>query len=324
MSRVRLVAFALTALLFGACAHTETPSGTAATSPGASGTIGTASPAVSHAPTAAASSVTALPRSVWQLRYLLLDRYHDFAYCDPDLYPVSRDDEAAAAADWWTHTDPSSPERLAILRQHGYQEPLTTTQLLVAYRDHKKLTVIVMTPVAGGYRYTLSIGASSDEPNQTVTGTIAFAGTVTETSRSQRPGGCPICLEAATRIATPAGDRHVADINVGDLVWTIGARGQRIAAPVTRTVRRATPGPHLMLQLVLTDGRTLIAAGAHPDAHGHDLSELRVGVAYDGSTVASTAWVASTSAATFDILPSGPTGAYWANGILVGSTLTGD
>ena len=29
MSRVRLVAFALTALLFGACAHTETPSGTA-------------------------------------------------------------------------------------------------------------------------------------------------------------------------------------------------------------------------------------------------------------------------------------------------------
>src|SRR5262249_18193470 len=114
MSRVRLVAFALTALLFGACAHTETPSGTATTSPVASGAIGTASPAVSHAPTAAASSVTAMPRSVWQLRYLLLDRYHDFAYCDPDLYPVARDDEAAAAADWWAHTDPSSPDRFAI------------------------------------------------------------------------------------------------------------------------------------------------------------------------------------------------------------------
>ena len=128
MSRVRLVAFALTAVLFGGCARTETPSGTATTSPVASGTSGTASSAVSDAPTAAASSVTALPRSVWQLRYLLLDRYHDFAYCDPDLYPVARDDEAAAAADWWTHTDPSSPERLAILRQHGYHEPLTTSQ----------------------------------------------------------------------------------------------------------------------------------------------------------------------------------------------------
>ena len=48
---------------------------------------------------------------------------------------------------------------------------------LVAYRDHKKLTVIVMTPIAGGYRYTLSIGSSIDEPDQTVTGRITFVGT---------------------------------------------------------------------------------------------------------------------------------------------------
>jgi hypothetical protein len=181
-----------------------------------------------------------------------------------------------------------------------------------------------MTPVAGGYRYTLSISTNGDEPNQTVTGTITFVGTVNEASRTQRPGGCPICLEAATRIATPTGDRLVANISAGDLVWTVDASGHMIAAPVQRTVRRLTPGPHLMLQLVLADGRTLIAAGVHPDVHGHDLSELRVGLAYDGSSVASTAWVVSTSIATYDILPSGLTGAYWANGILVGSTLTGD
>ena len=36
-------------------------------------------------------------------------------------------------------------------------------------------------------------------------------------------------------------------------------------------------------ELVLADGRTLIAADAHPDVHGHDLSELRVGLAYDGA-----------------------------------------
>jgi hypothetical protein len=322
MSQVRFVVFALTVLLLGACARTDTPSGTASTSPVASRGSGTASPRVSHAPSAAASSVTALPRSVWQLRYLLLDRYHNFAYCDPDLYPVARDDEAAAAEDWWRHTDSSSPERLAILPQHGYHEPLTTSQRLVAYRDHKKLTVIVMTPIAGGYRYTLSIGSSIDEPDQTVTGSITFVGTVTEASRTQRPGGCPICLEAATRIATPTGGRLVTNIKIGDLVWTVDARGHRVAAPVERTIRRATPGPHLMLQLVLTDGRTLIAAGTHPDVYGHDLRELRVALAYDGSTVASTAWVASTSTATYDILPSGSTGAYWANGILVGSTLT--
>ena len=329
-SRVHFVAFALIVLLLGACARPETPSGnetpseTASTSPVASGGSRTPSPAASRAASPAASSVTALPRSVWQLRYRLLDRYHDFAFCDPDLYPVARDDEAAAAEDWWTRTDPSSPERLAILRQHDYHEPLTTSQRLVAYRDHKRLTVIIMTPVASGYRYTLSISTNGDEPNQTVTGTITFVGTVTEASRTQRPGGCPICLEAATRIATPTGDRPIANISAGDLVWTVDAPGHMIAAPVQHTVRRPTPGPHLMLQLVLADGRTLIAAGAHPDVHGHDLSELRVGLAYDGSTVASTAWVASTSIATYDILPSGLTGAYWANGILVGSTLTGD
>jgi hypothetical protein len=32
-------------------------------------------------------------------------------------------------------------------------------------------------------------------------------------------------------------------------------------------------------------------------------------------------WVQSTASMTFDILPAGSTGTYWANGILVGSTL---
>ena len=41
---------------------------------------------------------------------------------------VAPADEAAAAEDWWRHTDSSSPERLAILRQHSYHEPLTTSQ----------------------------------------------------------------------------------------------------------------------------------------------------------------------------------------------------
>ena len=68
----------------------------------------------------------------------------------------------------------------------------------------------------------------------------------------------------------------------------------------------------------------MVTAGGYPDVHGHDLSELRVGLAYDGSTVALTAWAGSTSNATYDILPSGPAGAYWTNGVLVGSTLTAD
>lgn len=86
-------------------------------------------------------------------------------------------------------------------------------------------------------------------------------------------------------------------------------------------VRRATPGPHLMLRLALSDGRVLVAAGAHPTADGTYLRQLRMGQRYDGATVVSIGWTPSTAPATYDILPAGPTGTYWANGILIGSTL---
>jgi hypothetical protein len=259
---------------------------------------------------------------VWQLRYVLLDHYRTFAYCDPDFYPVARDDEQAAADEWWASTNRTSAELAAILHHLGYHEPLDSKQRLAAYRDHKKLTVISMTPAGKGYRYELSISAAAGgEPAQTVTGVIASDGAIEETGREPRRVGCPICLEAATRIATPHGDVPVAIIRPGDEVWTTDAAGHRVPASVGRVVRRPTPGPHLMLQLVLADGRALIAAGAHPAADGRYLRELQPGQRYDGTTIVSADWVTSTAPATFDILPAGPTGNYWANGILVGSTL---
>jgi hypothetical protein len=258
----------------------------------------------------------------WQLRYLLLDHYPTFAYCDPDLYPVAREDEQAAADQWWFSSDHASPEASTILQHFGYHEPLTSNQRLTAYRDHKRLTVITMTAVSSGYQYQLSISTTSDgEPDQTVTGTVAADGAINETSRQPRRGGCPICLEAGTRIATPHGDVPIAFIRPGDDVWTTDAAGNRVAAPVDRVVRRPTPGPHLMLRLVLSDARELLAAGAHPIANGTYLRQLQPGQRYDGATVMSANWVASSAPATYDILPAGPTGTYWANDILIGSTL---
>ena len=113
----------------------------------------------------------------------------------------------------------------------------------------------------------------------------------------------------------------VIEIRPGAVVWTTDADGRRVAARVERTTRRATPGPHLMLRLVLSDGRALTVAGAHPSSHGELLRQLRPGHRYDGALVVTARLIASTAAATFDILPAGATGTYWANGILVGSTL---
>jgi hypothetical protein len=258
----------------------------------------------------------------WYLRYVLLARYPDFAYCDPDYYPVQRDDEQPAADDWWARADHSSPEVATILAQRGYHEPLRPDQRLAAYRDHKRLSVITMKAITGGYQFELSTSISGGEPDQTVLGMITPDGATKEGSRQPRPGGCPICLDAEAHIATPNGDVPVALIRPGDVVWTTDSSGRRIAAAVVKTVRRDTPGPHLMLRLALSDGRALIAAGAHPAVDGSYLRQLRAGQPYDGATVTSVGWTLSTAPATFDIRPAGPTGNYWANGIVVGSTLT--
>jgi hypothetical protein len=269
----------------------------------------------------ATSGTTTLTASEWGLRYLLLDHYPNFAYCDPDIYPVAREDQQPAADAWWASADHGSAEVQAIIAEHAFREPLTSAQRLTAYGDHKKLTVISMTPVSGGYEYELSTSASGGEPNQTVVGVIGLDGSIHEISRRTRPGGCPICLEAGTRIATPGGDVLVALIRPGDLVWTTDATGQRVSAPVEQVASRPTPGPHLMLRLVLSDGRELVAAGAHPAADGTLLRQLHVADRYDGATVAAMQWVQSLAPTTFDLLPAGSTGTYWANGILVGSTL---
>jgi hypothetical protein len=288
---------------------------------GAAGSAGPHSTSTTLPATTAPSTIDA-PAGVWRLRFLLLNHYPTFAYCDPDLYPVARADQQSAADSWWANADHGSAEIAAILDHHGYHEPLTSDQRLTAYRDHKMLAVITMTAVNNGYQYQLSISTTSGGlPDQTVTGVIAVDGSIQETGRQARPGGCPICLEAGTRIATPGGDVPVALLQPGDDVWTADVDGRRIPAVVERVISRPTPGPHLMLQLVLSDGRELVAAGAHPGVTGTYLRELQPGQPYDDATVVAASWVTSTAPATFDILPGGPTGTYWANDILIGSTL---
>jgi hypothetical protein len=73
--------------------------------------------------------------------------------------------------------------------------------------------------------------------------------------------------------------------------------------------------------LSLADGRTVVASPGHPRADGRTIRDLQPGDRYDGSVVASTI-VVPYAGATWDLLPSGPTGTYFANGVLLGSTLS--
>lgn len=283
-------------------------------------------PSVPPSPSPSTSSPNSSPSpggtdQEWTLRYLLLDHYANFAYCDPDYYPIARvGGEQQNADDWWSRNR-ATPEAIVILAHNHYSEPLGAEQRLTTYRDHKRLTVIQMRRSTGTYEFMLSVSTNKGLPDATVSGTISDAGTIDERSRAPRAGGCPICLEGLTRIATPGGGIEVSRIKPGDTVYTVDGSGQRAIVSVLRVARRETPGPHLMVRLALADGRVLVAAGAHPATDGRPLRDLRSGERYGTSVIVSVDYVESSASATYDILPAGATGDYWANGILVGSTI---
>ena len=132
---------------------------------------------------------------------------------------------------------------------------------------------------------------------------------------------CPICLAENTLIDTPFGKVAVEDLREGAPVWTVNTFGARVLGVVTMTGKTQVGADHKMVNLVLHDGRTLLVSPGHKTIHGGDIGGLAEGDRYDGAQVISAGHAAYTSGFTYDILPSGETGFYFANGILLDSTL---
>ncbi len=128
------------------------------------------------------------------------------------------------------------------------------------------------------------------------------------------------CLSFTSKIATPRGEIAVTTLKVGDMVWTTDTAGNRIARPIVK-VRNILVTNHRVVHLVLADGRALDVSATHPTANGRTVGDLIIGDAYNGSVVKSAELKPYEGTATYDILPAGDTGFYFANGILMGSTL---
>lgn len=133
---------------------------------------------------------------------------------------------------------------------------------------------------------------------------------------------CPICLAANTLIDTPSGRVFIKDLQVGVLIWTIDKSGNRIPGIVLEISKVPVLPTHQMVHLILADGRELFVSPLHPTFDGRTVGALAVGDRYDGADVVSIQIVPYSESATYDLLPSGETGFYWANGILIGSTLS--
>ncbi|HEY8946499.1 MAG TPA: Hint domain-containing protein, partial [Polyangiaceae bacterium] len=134
-------------------------------------------------------------------------------------------------------------------------------------------------------------------------------------------GTCSPCRCAApdTPVATPSGERAMAELLPGDLVFSVDGAAIR-AVPILR-VNRTPVVNHRVLRVRLESGRSLEMTAGHPLADGRPLSALSAGSELLGGTVLSVASVPYEHDATYDILPASTSGAYFASGVLIGSTL---
>jgi len=128
-----------------------------------------------------------------------------------------------------------------------------------------------------------------------------------------------LCASPDTPIATADGERPIAELRVGDRVWSL-ERGTLRLVPISRVVRNRVR-VHAVVRVRLETMRTLEISPGHPTADGRRFADLVPGTTLDGVRIVSVETVPYAFDATYDVLPDSETGTYVAGGVLVGSTL---
>jgi hypothetical protein len=275
--------------------------------------------------TPAPAPAVGTPLTSSQLKFKVIDSVGKPVYCDRDFYPIAREggEQASALTQYPVIKADSEAYGAIVAHENLPAGDLTDAQKLVLYRAWKLLQALALNPAGADYGFSYRVQASNGTASYLlVSGTVRVDGVVTVSSRT--PTGlpnCPICLAAATLISTPAGDVRVIEIKPGMVVWTANADGTRIAEPVLETGNTQVPSGHLMVHLTLADGRELLASPGHRTADGRQLGSLARGDSVDGSTITTWELVPYSGDRTYDLLPAGPTGDYWANGILLSTTI---
>ena len=248
-------------------------------------------------------------------------------YCDPDQYPVARGTPLQNAERRLPQIMADRAVFDAILSSLHITDGshLTDQQTIEVSQAYKQMLVIQLQRKGDAFAFQVSVpGSDSTSPGvpEILSGTVSRTGQVhIDSRRPGAPRACPICLARGDLVQTPRGPVAVQDVRVGMPVWTADSRGRRIPATVIRIGRALVPLGHEVVRLVLADGRTALASPGHPTFDGRPIASLRAGDRFEGSRVASANLLPYRATFTYDLLPSGPTGAYFVNGVLLGSTL---
>jgi hypothetical protein len=142
------------------------------------------------------------------------------------------------------------------------------------------------------------------------------------TANAQSNMTIPICLSFDTLISTPEGNIPVTDLRPGMSVFTLDMAGNKVIEPIELVSKVSVPDSHIVCHLILNDGRELFVSGGHPTADDREISDLNTGDTLDGAELVSIERVRHRGGHTYDLLPSGDTGYYWAGCVLMGSTLS--
>jgi hypothetical protein len=313
MKRPQLLLAGLVLVTLAACSGGASPSPTPGPSP-------TPEPSAIPGPTPGPAL------SLAELKYALIDELGQLWYCDPDFWPIQRQDEIESARERWAEVVAETAAFEAITSRLNLDPDgdFTDGQKLDVYRVWKVLNAIALDPIGNDtwrFDYLAQPKAGVAEGTRTG-GTIAADAEITiEQQAAAGEPMCPICLARGTLIDAPDGPLPVDGLRIGDPIWTLDESGQRVRGTVIAVGSTAAPAGHQVVRLVLADGRTVTASPGHPLADGRRLGDLRAGDAVDGSVVVSADLVAYDGGRTFDLVVGGPTGIYLVDGIPMGSTL---
>lgn len=133
---------------------------------------------------------------------------------------------------------------------------------------------------------------------------------------------CSTCASPDTPIATPDGERAIATLGAGDLVYSVEHEAV-VAVPLLKTSRHRVGHHHRVVGIALANGAVLRISPGHPTADARVFGDLVPGDRLGEVEVVRVGLVPFDGEFTYDILPASTTGFYFAGGALIGSTLTG-
>jgi hypothetical protein len=253
------------------------------------------------------------------VRFRILDALHgDISYCGP---PVAIAPTLPGLRQEFVSIRRQHALYRAIVRHEGFEPSVASQQDLTRIiRVFHQIEAIDLRHVSGVYAFQVWTSGTGSGFDRLVGGVVDGTGSVDVQRTTLGRQNCPICLARGVRIATPAGPVPVTRIRVGMAVWSTDRAGRRIRAVVLDTRRVRATGE--LLRVTLMDGRAVVVSPGHPTARGLLVGELAVGDPLSGSAVAAINAVRY-QGFTYDLLPSGPTHTYFADGVLLESTLAG-